>query len=1360
MISNGIPIPKIPEYQDSSPEAVRNLLIEEAQDLAGDHTTTVVISVAEIRDRVKQVIESNINGTASEFVRKFQETLRDLTSIDGKINSCYAFLQNLRVDEKDVNLMDQVYAEFLEVDIHNRSMNPSYNANSTTVQTSSSSHNDKKKDTKKGGNDKQSNSNNSSSNNNNKDKPSKKKTDFVKEENVILCRHHGTLGNHYSNKCPLLKNSANATTIQQPQQQPLFQQVAVPQPGQIIGQVDNQGRILSLPQQQPRQGANAIFAPASYPTANAVHGSHIVSKEGLLANDNNDVTRWMIDSGTSTHMTPHRSVFVNFRRCVLPVSTATGDVFYTEGYGDKVWLAPDLRSSLISMSALDKADIGTWTKNGMMTFKHQDFYGPESTIGFATCEGEHYWLNCAGIDKIDHMIDCNLVTGSPNSVFATQREIIPISIDLAHRRACHAGEERVRKMEIFADGVKLKKGAGVTFPCAPCIKGKGHALPFGKERSIRSKPGEFIHLDVWGPISIASHGGEHYFVTHRVYIQLETYLKTQFNYVIKKVHGDDAPEHKPLAAYLASKGTVWDPTPPYTKQLNGVAEIKNRHLVEPLVAVMAEYQLPKYLWGLLLGGINYTMNRLYASKIGMSPYEAFFGKKPNLSNLRALDPHMEEARLLAYDEGDNYVVYNVRTKKIERSRNVIFNENPSPASLPDPAYDLNITGMNQEHEHDSQDRHIPIDFLRPHLENPFNIRSTSSPSPTVEDDPEDQTRAPNALDRRIPRSLKKILRGQMMKWRAVLAGGRGVLVEPQPVSRQVVNMDIPLETTIDLSQEDPLQDDEYHDQSPLQHGQVTFEHNFSRLDPVPDDRSRDQSYVQPIQPIQPETGHKSFFDSNVLRLLAEQPEILISLFANATSNEHYVLCREDKWLVAAHKELHRHLVNGTWRVMSRTKSKKKPLTLRWVFKVKHDGTYKARLVARGFRQVKDLDFYEVYAVVAKPMSFKVFAAVAAAKGWYLHHVDIVTAFLYAELKEPIEIELPEIQREEYPDHIGLLMKTIYGLKQSPREWYSLLHDVLVSMGFDHTQSDHSIFVKRQHGGSPLYVMVYVDDLLVLSPSEDAIQQFKSAISKHFDTSDKGKLQRYLAINVHYANGIIHLSQADYVEKILVRFGLENCKPVVTPMDEKQALIPFEGTATKGQIHEYQTKIGTLIWLMVSTRPDISFAVIKLAKHAKNPSDVHFQALKRVFRYLTGTKLLTISFHPSMQDAAVCGYCDADWAGPHSEKGLSTSGFLFKMAESEYIAESLAVQEAIWLTQLLTELGIEGFLRKPIPIYADNNGAIALASNRNFMLRRNTSRSAFTGYAKSGWTDKTLGKTLFKRWIIQMGLTVYKNALNG
>ncbi|KAJ9490931.1 hypothetical protein VN97_g2331 [Penicillium thymicola] len=229
------------------------------------------------------------------------------------------------------------------------------------------------------------------------------------------------------------------------------------------------------------------------------------------------------------------------------------------------------------------------------------------------------------------------------------------------------------------------------------------------------------------------------------------------------------------------------------------------------------------------------------------------------------------------------------------------------------------------------------------------------------------------------------------------------------------------------------------------------------------------------------------------------------------------------------------------------------------------------------------------------------------------------------------------------------------------------------MGFTRTQSDHSIFIK--HSKDPIFVMVYVDDLLVLSPSIHLIQEFNTAISKLFDTSDKGLLERYLAINVHYGKGVdddgtIYLSQLDYVDKILQRFGLDRCNPCATPMNEKQALTPFDGTASKAEIKEFQTKIGTLIWLMVSTRPDISFVVIKLAKHAKNPGSTHFQALKKVFRYLVGSKHLSIAFSPAHQEPAcqghLIGYCDADWAGPHSEKGLSTSGSFSKCQEERYL----------------------------------------------------------------------------------------------
>ncbi|KAJ6123875.1 hypothetical protein N7471_011192 [Penicillium samsonianum] len=195
------------------------------------------------------------NGTASDFIRKFQEAHRDLVATTGSMTPvmelcqfkkaiaenarCHAFLQNLKVNEKDPHLMERVYVEFVKAKTNNRSINPTLptSANATSTNQASSSNNDKKKD-KKGG---------TQPNSNNKDKDkekSKKKTDFVREENVIFCSHHKSIGNHFSSKCPLKpKGSANTTTIQQPQ--PQIQQVPIPIPGQIIGHIDSSGRIIS-----------------------------------------------------------------------------------------------------------------------------------------------------------------------------------------------------------------------------------------------------------------------------------------------------------------------------------------------------------------------------------------------------------------------------------------------------------------------------------------------------------------------------------------------------------------------------------------------------------------------------------------------------------------------------------------------------------------------------------------------------------------------------------------------------------------------------------------------------------------------------------------------------------------------------------------------------------------------------------------------------------------------------------------------------------------------------------------------------------------------------------------------------------
>ncbi|KAJ5124498.1 uncharacterized protein N7515_008323 [Penicillium bovifimosum] len=372
-----------------------------------------------------------------------------------------------------------------------------------------------------------------------------------------------------------------------------------------------------------------------------------------------DPNKWMLDSGCSAHMTPHRTVFNKYTPHRMPIHSATGQVFYAEGYGEvvldlaefdrdqspvhdahgrtrmggmvlkKVWHAPKLTHSLISMKQLAATGaVTTFYKD------HADIKDLSTgvTKAYATVQSNQYWLHTyyGSIAQLCHFMRVDSITrssGSPQALdmlspedrdlytaAAQSKDIAAISMDLAHRRACHAGEARVKKTQDHVEGLNIKKSSVLTRPCAPCVQGKGHALPFGKNKSIRTKPGDLIHIDIWGPCSIASYGGYNYYVTltddasrfcwmfllkHKSellhnFIQVEQRLKTQLDMTIKRVAGDNAGEHEPLRDYLISKGKVWDPVPPYCPRLNGIPEVQNKHLVEPLVSIMSEHEIPKY----------------------------------------------------------------------------------------------------------------------------------------------------------------------------------------------------------------------------------------------------------------------------------------------------------------------------------------------------------------------------------------------------------------------------------------------------------------------------------------------------------------------------------------------------------------------------------------------------------------------------------------------------------------------------------------------------------------------------------------------------------------------------------------------
>jgi hypothetical protein len=371
------------------------------------------------------------------------------------------------------------------------------------------------------------------------------------------------------------------------------------------------------------------------------------------------------------------------------------------------------------------------------------------------------------------------------------------------------------------------------------------------------------------------------------------------------------------------------------------------------------------------------------------------------------------------------------------------------------------------------------------------------------------------------------------------------------------------------------------------------------------------------------------------------------------------------------------------------------------------------------------------------MSYKLLFVLACLLGWSIEQMDVKTAFLYGMIDTDVYVELPPNIKDQYPGKICRLKKALYGLKQSPRIWYLTLSQALGTMGFVAISEDYSIFVNRQ---KRLVIATYVDDLLILGQDQEAIAGVKKALSEHFKMSDLGPVAHYLGVRVireDSARGTrIKLTQRAYAERVLRTFGMADCNPVATPMDEHLVLEPDKEASRPEDRKWYQRAIGSLMYLMLCTRPDIAYAVSQLGRFAANPSQKHHLALKRVFRYLKGTTDYGLVINTQDQPDILRGYTDANWGRDNDRR--STGGYIFTFAgtaiswkskrqatvalsscEAEYIAESEAAKEAIWLRRLLCQLQVghsQWDTPEPVTILGDNRGALALAKNPMYHAR--------------------------------------------
>jgi hypothetical protein len=383
--------------------------------------------------------------------------------------------------------------------------------------------------------------------------------------------------------------------------------------------------------------------------------------------------------------------------------------------------------------------------------------------------------------------------------------------------------------------------------------------------------------------------------------------------------------------------------------------------------------------------------------------------------------------------------------------------------------------------------------------------------------------------------------------------------------------------------------------------------------------------------------------------------------------------------------------------------------------------YKARLVAKGFRQIAGRDYDEVFAPTAQQVTLKILLAVASAHDLHIDQVDVKTAFLNGDLKEDVYLRLPP----ELGGAIWLLHKSLYGLKQAARQWHAKIRNEMIKHGFTPCKHEPCLFMKTDATGT-VYVMVHVDDALVIGPRA-AVNRAKQLMKNMFEIKDMGMASYFLGMMItRHTDGGYSLDQPKYVHDMLNRFHMADCRPTSTPIPVGLKLSRYEGDLLPPD-HQYQALVGSLIYLAVNTRPDISHAVGILSRFMAYPTTTHWEAAKHVLRYLKGTSTLGLRFrgHASTGNQGVCAwemYADADFAAD-VDKRRSTTGAVMMMqgaavswiskiqsivatstAEAEYIAAATASKEGLWVRKMLGD--IYGKV-SPLVLRVDNEPAIVL-----------------------------------------------------
>ncbi|TFY51058.1 hypothetical protein EVJ58_g10760 [Rhodofomes roseus] len=394
---------------------------------------------------------------------------------------------------------------------------------------------------------------------------------------------------------------------------------------------------------------------------------------------------------------------------------------------------------------------------------------------------------------------------------------------------------------------------------------------------------------------------------------------------------------------------------------------------------------------------------------------------------------------------------------------------------------------------------------------------------------------------------------------------------------------------------------------------------------------------------------------------------------------------------------------------------------------------------RGQLSIPGVDFFDTYAPVAKMASIRTLLAFAARHDFEVHQVDVKSAYLHGEFEENEVIYMslpPGVKLTEDKTLVLRLLRPLYGLRQSARHWHKKLLRVLQDrLRMSQCDVDQAVFFRAEKG-SLIAMGVHVDDLTIVTSGNLLMDEVKENLRRDFEITDEGPIHWILGLAVERNREArtLSLSQVSYIESIIRRFNLEDAKPVTTPMEPQVHLSATQSPQTAAEAAEmrdvpYREAIGSLMYASLGTRPDITYAVSILSRFSEKPGRAHWDAAKRVFRYLAGTKNLKLTYGAAQFD--LVGYSDADGSMHEDRKAISGYAFLIdggavswaskrqeiislSTTESEYVAVVHASKEALWLRSLIGQVFAPSM--EPIPLKSDNMSAISLTQDHQYHAR--------------------------------------------